>query len=59
MADVGYLALMVAFAVLAITFTIGCDKIIGPDEPALADAARDVEPAGEPAPQPHRTKARS
>jgi len=59
MADIGYLALMVAFAALAIAFTIGCDKIIGPDEPALSDTARAGEPAEEPSTQPDRAEARS
>jgi hypothetical protein len=36
MDDVGYILLMVGFTLLAVLFTIGCDKIIGPDEPALA-----------------------
>jgi hypothetical protein len=37
MADVGYVLLMVGFVVLAALFTIGCDKLIGPDEAALTD----------------------
>ncbi len=41
MADVGYVLLMIAFVVLAVLFTIGCDKIIGPDEAGLADEERD------------------
>jgi hypothetical protein len=41
MEDVGYVLLMVGFVVLAALFTIGCDKIIGPDEPALAGEERD------------------
>lgn len=41
MGDVGYLALMVAFIVLAIAFAVGCDKIVGPDEAALSDAERE------------------
>jgi hypothetical protein len=36
MADVGYVLLMVLFTVIAMLFVIGCDKIIGPDEPALS-----------------------
>jgi len=43
MADVGYVLLMIGFVVLAALFTIGCDKIIGPDEPALEEEARDEE----------------
>jgi hypothetical protein len=41
MADVGYVLLMVGFVVLAALFTIGCDKLIGPDEAAMADQERD------------------
>ena len=59
MGDVGYLALMVAFMALAIAFTIGCDKIIGPDEPALSDAERDVQPAAEPSSRPAGAEPRS
>ena len=36
MEDVGYVLLMVGFVVLAVLFVIGCDKIIGPDDVALA-----------------------
>jgi hypothetical protein len=36
MDDVGYVLLMVGFVVLAALFVIGCDKLIGPDEAALA-----------------------
>jgi hypothetical protein len=59
MGDVGYLALMLAFVALAIAFTIGCDKIIGPDEPALSDSERDGQPADEPSSQPAGAEARS
>jgi len=41
MEDVGYVLLMVGFVVLAVLFVIGCDKIIGPDEAAMADGDRD------------------
>ena len=48
MADIGYVLLMVGFVVLAALFVIGCDKLIGPDEVALAgergeDAAAERE----------------
>ena len=43
MEDVGYVLLMVGFVVLAVLFTIGCDKIIGPDEPALEGEERDED----------------
>lgn len=59
MGDVGYLVLMVAFVALAMVFVVGCDKIIGPDEPALSDTARAGEPAEEPSAQPDRAEARS
>jgi len=36
MDDVGYVLLMIGFVVLAALFVIGCDKLIGPDEAALA-----------------------
>ena len=41
MADVGYVLLMVGFVVLAVLLVIGCDKLIGPDEVALAEQERD------------------
>jgi len=43
MEDVGYVLLMVGFIVLAVLFTIGCDKIIGPDDVALAGEERDED----------------
>ena len=43
MEDVGYVLLMVGFVVLAMLFTIGCDKLIGPDEVALAGEERDED----------------
>jgi hypothetical protein len=45
MADVGYVALMVGFVVLAALFTIGCDKLIGPDEAALTEEEHDEDGA--------------
>jgi hypothetical protein len=45
MADVGYVLLMIGFVVLAALFTIGCDKIIGPDEAAMADEGQDEQEA--------------
>jgi hypothetical protein len=41
MADVGYVLLMIGFVVLAALFTIGCDKLIGPDEAAMGGENRD------------------
>ena len=46
MEDVGYVLLMVGFVVLAMLFVIGCDKIIGPDEAALASEERDEDELG-------------
>ncbi len=43
MEDVGYVLLMVGFVVLAALFVIGCDKLIGPDEVALASEDREDE----------------
>ena len=43
MADVGYVLLMIGFVVLAALFTIGCDKIIGPDEAAMGDDRDELE----------------
>jgi hypothetical protein len=56
MEDVGYVLLMIAFVVLAALFTIGCDKIIGPDEAALAD--QDRGGSGEDVDQPEREQVR-
>ena len=46
MEDVGYVLRMVGFIVLAVLFTIGCDKLIGPDEAALAGEERDEDELG-------------
>jgi hypothetical protein len=46
--DFLYIALMVAFCVLAALFVVGCDKLIGPDEEALVDVRREeLEPERE------------
>jgi len=39
--DFLYLLTMVIFVVVAALFVIGCDKLIGPDEDAMADHGRD------------------
>ena len=44
--DATYLAIMVAFFVIAGLFVVACDKIIGPDDVALLEDL----PAGEPEP---------
>jgi hypothetical protein len=38
---------------------VGCDNIIGPDEPALSEATREVEPADQPSQVPDRVGALS
>jgi hypothetical protein len=40
MADVLYVAMMIALTAIGVMFVIGCDKIIGPDELALAEEPR-------------------
>jgi len=47
--DLLYVAVMVAFVIIAALFVVGCDRIIGPDDVALEDHGR-AEP--EPGPQP-------
>lgn len=37
MEDVIYILIMVAFVLIAALFIFGCDRIIGPDEEALAE----------------------
>jgi len=38
--DLLYVAVMVALVIVAALFVVGCDKIIGPDDGALADQHR-------------------
>jgi hypothetical protein len=45
--DLTYLAIMVGFFLLSILFVMACERIIGSDEAALAEA-----PGGEPEPEP-------
>jgi len=52
MQDVVYMAVLVVFFVLAGLFVLACDRIIGPDEAALAEANR-----GAPASAPEAEKA--
>jgi hypothetical protein len=47
MEDVGYVLLMVGFVVLAALFVIGCDKLIGPDDVALAEQERGEDATAE------------
>lgn len=41
MEDIVYILIMVAFVLVAALFVVGCDRIIGPDEEALADQGRE------------------
>jgi hypothetical protein len=54
MQDVVYIAVLVAFFVLAGLFVVACDRIIGSDEEALAEGARGTP---EPEPQSERLAA--
>ena len=47
MNDFAFVAIMLAFFVLAALFVAACDRIIGPDEQALAGPALDAERAGD------------
>ncbi len=40
MADVLYVAMMIALTAIGVMFVVGCDKIIGPDELALVEESR-------------------
>jgi hypothetical protein len=52
MNDIAYLGIILAFFVLAALFVVACDRIIGPDEDALA-----VRSAAEPEPEPESAAA--
>ena len=56
MQDLVYMVVVVVFFGLAGLFVIACDRIIGPDEEALAEGSRG-EPEPEPAPLTERTAA--
>ncbi|HTX96936.1 MAG TPA: hypothetical protein VME67_20050 [Mycobacterium sp.] len=47
MLDVAFVALLFGLAALAVGFAIGCDRLAGPDEPALAEAGSDGSPRTE------------
>jgi hypothetical protein len=47
MNDFAFVAIMLAFFVLAGLFVVACDRIIGPDEQALAGPTVDAEKAGD------------
>jgi hypothetical protein len=51
MEDLAFMAVLVVFFVLAGLFVVACDRIIGPDDVALAEGER-----GAPAPQPEDEK---
>jgi hypothetical protein len=49
MQDVVYVLVYIAFFLISTLFVVGCDKIIGSDEQALAEGATGGEPEPEPA----------
>jgi hypothetical protein len=46
--DFTFLAIMIAFFALAALFVVGCDRIIGSDEEALAVSEDEQAPSPEP-----------
>jgi hypothetical protein len=46
MDDVWFMLVLVVFFVLSGLFVVACDRIIGPDEPALAEANRGAPTSG-------------
>jgi hypothetical protein len=50
--DVTFMAIMIAFFVLAALFVVACDKIIGPDEEALAAGEEELTPSPSPSTEP-------
>jgi hypothetical protein len=53
--DVVFVAIMIAFFALAALFVVACDKLIGPDDEALALGDEELAPA--PPPEPERLAA--
>jgi hypothetical protein len=49
MEDLLYILVMVALVAVAAAFVVGCDKIIGPDDVALAEQGPDEDDLGAPA----------
>jgi len=47
MLDVVFVALLVGLAALAVGFAVACDRLMGPDEPALSEAGREGAPRTE------------
>jgi hypothetical protein len=41
MLDVVFVALLVGLVALAVGFAVACDRLMGPDEPALSEAGRE------------------
>jgi hypothetical protein len=48
MQDVIYVVVVIVFFVLSGLFVVACDRIIGPDEEALAEANKGEEPPAAP-----------
>jgi hypothetical protein len=46
--DFTFVVIMIAFFALAALFVIACDKIIGPDDEALAIGGEEITPASAP-----------
>ena len=44
MLDVAFVALLLGLAALAVGFAVACDRLLGPDEPALSEAGREDTP---------------
>ncbi len=40
MQDVVFVAILLGLAAVAVGFAAGCDRLLGPDEPALSEAGR-------------------
>ncbi|MGO8769980.1 MAG: hypothetical protein ACLQIK_09800 [Mycobacterium sp.] len=44
MLDLAFVALLVGLAALAVGFAAACDRLLGPDEPVLAETGRERTP---------------
>ena len=47
MLDVAFVLMLVGLAALAIGFAGACDRLMGPDDPALSEAGREGAPRTE------------
>ncbi len=47
MLDLAFVALLVGLASLAVGFAAACDRLMGPDEPVLAETVREGAPRTE------------